>query len=137
MAGNNLLNILEHNDLSFIEKRTLFMGIVANAIFSRTNFKKNKELHSYVNIFEEEFQVINRRTKEAGFAKYVYASRTLLFSRISKLLYEVDTPSVLNRLIDRHREFFELKSKRLYSKKTNHKKETSILADMELNNEWV
>lgn len=124
---------MENDDLSFIEKRTLFMGIVANTIFSRTTFKKNEDLHAYVNIFEKQFQVINRHTKEPGFAKYVYASRTLLFSRVSKLLYELDAPSVLNGLIKQHIIF--LNSELAPKKKSTHTKKRSILADMELNND--
>ena len=133
MTSNKLLSILKKNDLSFVEKRTLFMGIVASTIFSRTNFKKNEDLHSYVNIFEKEFQVTNRRTKEFGFAKYVYASRPLLFSRIAKLLYGLDKPSALNQLINKHMAFF--KNSTNHTKSIDHKKENSILADMELNDE--
>ena len=68
MPSEKFSTLLRSKNLSFVEKKTLFIGIVASAIFSRRNFKKNEDLHRYVSIYENEFNIINVRTKEPGFA---------------------------------------------------------------------
>lgn len=135
MASEKMNTLVRSKTLSFVEKKTLFIGIVANAIFSRRNFKKNEDLHAYINIYESEFNIINVRTKEPGFAKYVYDSRPLLFSRVANKIYKLDDINEFNELVSRHLEFFKnKKTKKDLDRKSKEDKSTSILADMELNN---
>ena len=98
MISNKLTTLLKSKNLSFVEKKTVFLGIIGSAIFSRANFKKNDDLHSYISIYENEFKIVNRRTKEPGFAKYVYESRPMLFSRIANQVYKLDDINRINKL---------------------------------------
>lgn len=136
MPSEKFSTLLRSKNLSFVEKKTLFIGIVASAIFSRRNFKKNEDLHRYVSIYENEFNIINVRTKEPGFAKYVYDSRPLLFSRIANKIYKLDDANKINKLVSQHFEFFKDKNtNNNLDERSKEKNSTSILADMELNDD--
>lgn len=134
MTSNKLNTLIRSGNLSFIERKIIFIGVVSATIFDKSIFKVNDDLRPYISYFEKEFNIINIRTKEPGFADYVYRSRPLLFSRISNYLFNLDDLQKFNELINQH--FNYLNESQVNVKKSRkEKKSSSILADMELKNE--
>lgn len=134
MTSNKLNTLIKSGNLPFVERKIVFIGVVSATIFDKSIFKANDDLHPYISYFEKEFNIFNIRTKEPGFADYVYRSRPLLFSRISNYLFNLDDLSKFNKLINQHFNYLN-KSQVNVKKVRKQKKESSILADMELNNE--
>lgn len=134
MVSNKLNTMVRSGNLSFAERKIIFIGIVSVTIFDKSLFKNNNELHPYIRNFEKEFNIKNMKTKEPGFANYVYRSRPLLFSRISNYLFYLDDLNKFNKLINQHFNYFE-ESTKITKEIKKPKKTSSILADMELKNE--
>ena len=133
MTSNKLNTLIKSGNLSFIERKIIFIGVVSATIFDKSIFKANDDLHPYISCFEKEFNIINIKTKEPGFADYVYRSRPLLFSRIAKYLFNLDDFEKFNKLINQHFNYHN-ESQKNVNKVKKQKKESSILADMELKN---
>lgn len=134
MTSNKLNTLIQSGNLAFIERKIIFIGVVGATIFDRSIFKSNNDLHPYISSFEKEFKIVNLKTKEPGFADYVYRSRPLLFSRISNYLFKLDDLRKFNKLINQHFNYID-KSKVKVKKNVSKKQKSSILADMELKNE--
>lgn len=134
MANNRLNTLIKSGNLPLAERKIVFIGVVSATIFSRSIFKDNNQLRPYIKYFEEEFNVVNLRTKEPGFADYVYGSRPLLCSRISNYLFKLDDLNKFNKLINNHFDYLN-DSQKKSEKETKQRKKSSILADMELSDE--
>lgn len=109
-------------------RKLFFVGIVTQAILDKSIFKSNDSLHPVIRIFEDQFDVKDK-FGNPGFRPYLFASRTLLASRISKLiLLEEDTV--------RLKKIFELFNTYMFGQKNSEqtptrRNEDSLLQDVQ------
>lgn len=61
MTSNKLNTLIKSGNLSFIERKIIFIGVVSATIFDKSIFKANDDLHPYISYFEKEFNIINTR----------------------------------------------------------------------------
>lgn len=88
-------NLYSERDL---EDRALFIGIIAELVLSKELFKKNDDLSEFVEgIFEVEF------------LEYLFRSRTLLLSRIIRLVETADK-RLLHMFISKTFDFIDKES---------------------------
>lgn len=83
------------------EKKVLLTGIIPNLILSREIFPSNATLKDYVIIFEKLL------TDEKEFRDYLFQSRTLLSSRITRLLIENEDSTIDKFYINWHIQFLD------------------------------
>ncbi|MGE0910519.1 hypothetical protein ACQGRJ_09725 [Bacillus atrophaeus] len=86
------------------EKKLLLVGIVQNLIYSRSVFPSNMSLSKYIHIFEEIYNL----EKNELFKEYLYRSRTLLSSRVCRMIIENTDPKIDRKLIDWHSNFLNI-----------------------------
>lgn len=76
------------------------MGLLVSTIFDKSEFKKNEDLHTYISFYEHLFDI------KDGFKPYVYKSRTLLASRVVRLVNQTEDITVLTKIFNYHISFF-------------------------------
>lgn len=106
------------------EKKLLLIGIVQNMIYSKEFFPSNESLKSYIPIFEK---LLNENEQ---FKDYLFHSRTLLSSRITRLLIENKEVVLDKEIINWHINFFN----HLAHNNTNINKENKVIHNTLLNN---
>ena len=79
---NKRLKIISSNKLSADQSLIYFAGTIYSILLNRKVYKRNADLQSFVKNF------ILAPIKEEQFKKYVYLSRTLLGSRVYRLIIE-------------------------------------------------
>lgn len=124
------VSFLLSSKYSIAEKKIMFIGSITKIIYDRNIFKNNDDLKRYIKIFQDYFEKTNY--KFTGYKEYLFKSRTLLASRISRMVFE-DKSSVGTRfLIEQHVNFLNENNIEIIkknSKTTNKKNSTSLLGD--------
>ena len=97
---NDIRRFLTQKQVSSYEKKIVFMGLLISTIFDKSEFKKNEDLHTYISFYEHLFDI------KDGFKPYVYKSRTLLASRVVRLVNQTEDITVLTKIFNYHISFF-------------------------------
>lgn len=121
------LDLINSKKYSFNEKKLLFIGVVNNTIYDKTLFSNNKLLNNYIKLFEKTLHL------KEPYKEYLYSSRTLLASRVSRDLLNSDENSELLKSIDSHTYFIDNNFIELTNKnkiKMKNQKNRSLLDDM-------
>ena len=113
----NLNDLLQYAANSKAERKTLFIGIVANTILSTQLFSKNISLKEYVQMYEKVSK------KNEPFKDYLFASRTMLLSRVLRIIIEDVDNENINKVIKQHLDFMENLERKLLN--SNHSNRVS------------
>lgn len=116
------------SNLPMSERKLLFLGVLASTIFDTKRFKLNDDLHDYIAIYENAFNVVSKGG-EKGFRPYVFKSRTLLVSRILKLIFKTTDIELLNLIFNKHVKY--LNDVVPTKKKNKERHTTTLLEDLE------
>lgn len=127
MDNKILISYLESGKYTISDKKVIFIGIVTKTIYDKTIFKHNPDLHNYISIFETNLLSDDKEP----FKDYLFDSRTLLASRVCRLINSEDDSIKIKKLISEHLDF--INSKKDTSSKEDHKKnankDSSLLND--------
>lgn len=104
------LKIINGNKLNADQSLIYFAGTIYSILLNRKVYKKNIDLQSFVKDY------ILDPIEEEQFKKYVYLSRTLLGSRVYRLIIEKYSYSLVIETSKRLFKYFETPSKE-YDKK--------------------
>ncbi|AIQ11348.1 hypothetical protein [Paenibacillus durus] len=117
---------LTDKSISVSQKQLYFFGSVTTTILSTTIFPRNVDLKEYIKLFEE------GASKSIEFKNYLYVSRTLLLSRVLRLISDKNEFLSMNNFIDGHVNFLRKKLSLNSNnvKKINDNKKNSLLSDM-------
>ena len=96
---NDIRKFLTQKQVSSYEKKIVFMGLLVSTIFDKSEFKKNEDLHAYISFYEHLFKI------KDGFKPYVYKSRTLLASRVVRLVNQTEDITILTKIFNYHINF--------------------------------
>ncbi|ADW01254.1 hypothetical protein [Limosilactobacillus fermentum] len=117
------LKIISSNKLNADQSLIYFAGTIYSILLNRKVYKRNIDLQSFVK------EYILAPIEEEQFKSYVYLSRTLLGSRIYRLIIEKYSYSLVIETSKRLFEYFETSSKEHNKKvKTNSKNIVSELS---------
>lgn len=124
------LKIISSNKLNTDQSLIYFAGTIYSILLNRKVYKRNTDLQSFVKDY------ILTPIQEEQFKKYVYLSRTLLGSRVYRLIIEKYSYSLVIETSKKLFDYFEAPSKE-YSKKpkTNSKNIASELSGWLKNND--
>ncbi|UMY53499.1 MULTISPECIES: hypothetical protein [Paenibacillus] len=120
---------LADKSINVSQKQLYFFGSVTTTILSTDIFPKNLDLKEYIKIFEE------GAFKKNEFKDYLYFSRTLLLSRVLRLISDKNEFLSMNNFIDGHLNFLRKKLSLAEPTNTNAKKikdnkQNNLLSDM-------
>ncbi len=99
------LKILSSNKLNADQSLIYFAGTIYSILLNRKVYKRNIDLQSFVRDY------ILAPIEEEQFKKYVYLSRTLLGSRVFRLIIEKYSYSLVIETSKKLFEYFETPSK--------------------------
>ena len=99
------LKIVSSNKLNADQSLIYFAGTIYSILLNRKIYKKNIDLQSFVKDY------ILMPIEEEQFKRYVYLSRTLLGSRVYRLIIEKYSYSLVIETSKRLFEYFETPSK--------------------------
>ena len=100
---NNIDLLFNSKKYKLSEKRLFLIAIVQKTIYSKTYFKNNLSLKSYIEIFEKSY----RLPDDEKFKEYLYQSRTALAARICRLILEKDDLEVEKKLMNWHSNYYK------------------------------
>lgn len=124
------ISFLSSSKYTVADKKVMLIGSVTETIYDRIIFRNNDDLKKYTSIFEDYFKSTVHDFN--GYKEYLFKSRTLLASRISRMIFEADDSVGVRKLIDSHLAFikeFDRGKKSEETIKKNLKKESSLLDD--------
>lgn len=89
----NDIKIISSNKLNISQSKLLLMGFIYEIISDKDIFPKNSDLKEFINKDMRECTNMNMHFRE-----YLFASRTLLASRVQKEVYKLDYNNIINLL---------------------------------------
>ena len=108
------LRIINSNKLDSEQSLIYFAGVIYSILLNRKIYKRNIDLQSFVKDF------ILTPIEEEQFKKYVYLSRTLLGSRVYRLIIENYSYPLVIETSNKLFNYFKVSTKQ-YSKKQKSK----------------
>lgn len=99
MINKTIYDLLRSRKYTIKDRKIIFIGEVTQTIYNKSLFYKNEDLHEYISIFEKILLL------PEPFKNYLYRSRTLLTSRITREIYKEQDSSKISKLIQLHIDF--------------------------------
>lgn len=124
------ISFLSSSKYTVADKKVMLIGSVTETIYNHIIFKNNSDLKEYTNIFEEYFKSTVHNS--SGYKEYLFKSRTLLASRIARMIFEANDSVGIRKLIDSHLAFIrqiDSTKNSEKSKRRSQKRESSLLDD--------
>lgn len=124
------ISFLSSSKYTVADKKVMLIGSVTETIYNHIIFKNNSDLKEYTNIFEEYFKSTVHNF--SGYKEYLFKSRTLLASRIARMIFEANDSVGIRKLIDSHLAFIrqiDSTKNSEKSKRRSQKRESSLLDD--------
>lgn len=126
MINKTINNMLTSQKYTIKDKKIIFIGEVTQTIYNKSLFTRNKDLHAYITLFE------NSLSLNSPFKDYLYRSRTLLTSRVTRAIYNEQDSSIISELIYLHINFIkdssntQEKTNKIAKQKDDKKKESLL-----------